>query len=150
MSVNDILIDNIAMNISTILLNAMKNASSEEQVAPDTFHTKEGDAVDEVMNQLSEHIMVELTKSLVERAKRVKVEEVPSAGATETVKKLGVKVAARITKSMDDSSTNLAQKIDDSKLIVQDMQMWGKKQWSGTKKHDFLAYTAQLYTILDQ
>ncbi|CAZ69721.1 hypothetical protein [Emiliania huxleyi virus 99B1] len=146
----DILIGQLAMNISTIILHAMKNAASDEQVSPDTCNPDDGGAVDEVMNQLSEHIMVELTKSLVERAKRVKSEEVPSAAAVYTVKRLGVAASERITKSMDNSTIDTARKISDAKLIIQDMQMWGKKQWSGTKKNEFLTYTAQLYNILEQ
>lgn len=146
---NDQLISKIAMNITTILLNAMKNSATEEPISPDTFHSKDGTAVDEVMNQLTEHIMMELTKALIERAKRVKVDEVPSSSATETVRRLGVEVAARITKSMDDSSADLAKNIGDAKIILGDMQGWGRKQWSGAKKNDLLTYISQLNNILE-
>ncbi len=85
----------------------------------------------------------------MDRAKRVSVEEVPSSTATDTVRKLGVKVTDRINKGMDDSSTDLSQKIKDCRIIVGQMKLWGAKHWSGNKKSEFNSFLTQLDNMLN-
>ena len=149
MNYNNEIITKLAINISTILLNAMKNAVSSDPKSPDVYPETQEDAVDEVMQQLTEHLMVELTKALLDRAKRVSVEEAPSSTATDTVKKLGVKVTDRMNRGMDDSSTDLSQKIKDSRIIVGQMKVWGTKHWSGSKKSEFNSFLTQLDNMLN-
>lgn len=145
---NNETVTKLALNITTILLNAMKNAVSTDPKSPDVYPESHDDAVDEMMQQLTEHLMVEFTKALLERAKRVSVEEVPSSSATDTVKKLAVKVTDRINRGMDDSSTDLSRKLKDCKIVVGQLKQWGSKHWSGSKKSEFNSFLTQLDNLL--
>ena len=149
---NDELVFKVAGTLTVIIKNALKNhlikettGGATEDDTPD--HVAE-DTSDEIVKELSEHIVIELTKALVERARRTNIEETPSVSGLKTVQKLSVEVSEKISSSLNSSEADLANKISNANIILNELHTWGKKSIGSGKKAEFNALLLQLSNTL--
>ena len=119
----DELINSVAHNVCGIILTESVNMLKDE-----TYGSQEKDvpshecAVDEIVEQITEHVVVEMTKSLIKRSQRLKPEE-PVGKAVETVKKMAVEVHSHVNNCVNaKSNTELSKGIKDALLVLQDAE----------------------------
>ena len=98
-----------------------ENGSRTETTSAGSSSTN--DAVSSLIDQLTSHVLVELTKAMIARSERLKPEE--ASGATEAVvKKMCVEVTHKISHSLNKpSSEELDSKLNDVKILLQDTEM---------------------------
>ncbi len=115
MAVN--LVEEVAKNVVRALRHeTIVDAETEPQA-------QETSAVPSLLHQLTEQVIVELTKLLIERSRRLRPEEASAAEAV-VVRKMTNEVLAKITMSVEaPSSDEVRRRLHDVKILLQDTEV---------------------------
>jgi len=114
MAVN--LVDEVAKNVVRALRRETI-VDSETEAAP-----QETSAVPSLLHQLTEQVVVELTKLLIERSRRLRSEEASAGEAV--VRKMTNEVLAKITTSVEAPSTDeVRRRLHDVRILLQDAEV---------------------------